>query len=127
MVRQVAAVFDENLVAAVVSAGGIDPIADFALQTHVGDDALHRLGIDPRKVAGVGVAVGIAIGNVEQEDEIMPLGRVAVDRAESLQKSFAMGEMVWWMNDAIQGRRRSWRRPVVACGRWRRQVCARWW
>ncbi len=40
-------------------------IADLALEGDIGDEAVHRLWIDPRQVPGIGVAVGVSVRHVE--------------------------------------------------------------
>ena len=54
-----------------VGFGELDEVADFALQADVGDDAVAGLGIDAGKVAGIGIAVGVAVGDVEEEGEVV--------------------------------------------------------
>ena len=49
----------------------IDEIAHFALEADVGDEAFLRFGLDARHVAAVGVAVRIAVGDIEQIDELV--------------------------------------------------------
>jgi len=46
-------------------------VADFALQADVGDQSLVGFRVDARQVAGVGIAVGVAVSHVEEEDEII--------------------------------------------------------
>ena len=54
--------------------GELDIVADFALQADVGHKAEVRFRVDARHVAGVGVAVGIAAGDIEQQHEIVAIG-----------------------------------------------------
>jgi hypothetical protein len=46
-------------------------IPDLALQANVGDKAAQGVGLEARHVAGVGVAVGIAIGRVEKQCDVV--------------------------------------------------------
>jgi len=48
-----------------------DIVADLALQRDVGDEAAIGLGVEPRHVAGVGIAVRIAVRHVEEENEFV--------------------------------------------------------
>src|SRR5262245_26449371 len=50
-----------------------DRISDLALQANVCHEALASFGIDARLIAGVGVAVGIAIGDIEKINEIVTI------------------------------------------------------
>src|SRR5690606_17655510 len=50
-----------------------DVVADFAFQATVGYKALEGLGIDAREVAGVGIAVGITVGDVEEIEEVVAI------------------------------------------------------
>src|SRR5665213_3060104 len=43
----------------------VEKVADFALEANVGDEAAIGVGIEARHVAGIGVAVGIAIDDLE--------------------------------------------------------------
>lgn len=47
-------------------------VTNFALQRDIGDKTMIRLRIDARQVARVGITVGVAIGNIEQEDNVVP-------------------------------------------------------
>ena len=73
-------------------------VADFALQRHVADEADIGLGIDPRKVAGVGVAVGIPVGDVEQEDNVVAVGERGHSGASSAAGLSALrkNSLRWW-------------------------------
>ena len=48
-----------------------DEVADLALQADVGDEALAGLRVEPGQVPRVGVAVGVAVGDVEEIDEVV--------------------------------------------------------
>ena len=50
---------------------GGDVIPDFALDRHVRHEALIGFGIHPWKVSRIGVAVGIAVRHVEEQNEIV--------------------------------------------------------
>ena len=62
-------------VAGVAAFGDFGVVANFALEADVGDETLVRLGIETRQIAGVGVAVGVAVGDVEQKNEIIAMGQ----------------------------------------------------
>jgi hypothetical protein len=51
--------------------GSLDKIPDLALEADVGNESLAGFGIDTREVARVGIAVGVGILNVEEEDEVV--------------------------------------------------------
>ena len=69
------AFLDIDRVAGVAALGDLGVVADLAFQTDVGDEALVRLGIEARQIAGVRVAIGIAVRDVEQENEIVAMGQ----------------------------------------------------
>ena len=54
--------------------GKFDIIADLALEAHVGDEAEIRFRVDARRVPCIGVAIGIAAGDVEEQHEIVAIG-----------------------------------------------------
>jgi hypothetical protein len=56
----------------------VHEIADFPFFTHVGDDAPVGIGIKARQVAGIGVAVGVAVGDFKQEEEVVTVGQYVV-------------------------------------------------
>ena len=56
-----------------------DEVAHLALQGDVGDEALLRLGVRARQVTSVGVPIRVAVGYVEDQDEVVFLRRVAVN------------------------------------------------
>ena len=69
------AFLDVDGVAGLAPLGDFGVVANLALEADVGDEALVRLGIETRQIAGVGIAVGIAVGDVEQENEIVAMGK----------------------------------------------------
>ena len=69
------AFLDVDGVAGFAALGDFGVVANLALQTDVGDETLVRLGVEARQIAGVGIAVGIAVGDVEQENEIVAMGK----------------------------------------------------
>lgn len=52
----------------------IEEVADFALEADVGDEAAIGVGVETRHIAGIGVAVGVAIGDFEEEEKIVTVG-----------------------------------------------------
>ena len=48
--------------------------ADLVLDGHVGDQPVHILGVDPRRVACVRVAVRIAVLAVKKEKKFITIG-----------------------------------------------------
>ena len=50
-----------------------DVVADLAFEADVGDQPLPGLGIDARQVPRVRVAVGVAVGDVEEVDEVVTI------------------------------------------------------
>ncbi len=78
IVERDALVLDVDLEALFMPTRDIDPITDLALERDIGDKSLHRLRVDPRQVPCVGVPIRIAVGDVEEQDEIVATGRVQV-------------------------------------------------
>lgn len=79
----------------------IDKVADLALQADVGDDALECLGVHPWEVARVRVAVGVAVGHVEQDEEIVTLGRVG----DASRDVHSVSSLELWSSAAARARR----------------------
>jgi hypothetical protein len=67
------ALLDIDGVAGVSAFGDLGVVANLALEADVGDEALVRLGIETGQIAGVGVAVGVAVGDVEQKNKIIAM------------------------------------------------------
>lgn len=63
-----------DAVGVVARAGHLHKVADFALEADIGDEALAGLDIDARKVAGIRVAVGIGVLDIEEVDEVVAVG-----------------------------------------------------
>ena len=51
-------------------------VANLAFQRDVRDQALHGFRVHPRQIAGIGVAVGVAVLDIEEEYEIVAPGAV---------------------------------------------------
>ncbi len=68
---QVAGVFDEDRVGGGVSTSDLDVIADAALDGDIRNEAAHGLRINARRVSRIGIAIGIPVHAVEQEDELI--------------------------------------------------------
>ncbi len=66
-------VLDVDAVAGLVFLYGLHIVADFALEAHVGDDAVAGLRVDARHIARVGVAVGVAVLHVKQNHKFIPV------------------------------------------------------
>src|SRR3984893_6158924 len=62
-------------VARVAALGEFRVIANLAFETYVGDESLIGLWIETRQIAGVGIAVRIAICDIEQKNEIIAVGK----------------------------------------------------
>ena len=60
--------------AVLAAMGEFDIVADLALEADVGDKPEVRFRVDTRHVAGVGIAIGIAAGDIEQQHEIVAIG-----------------------------------------------------
>jgi hypothetical protein len=84
-------------IAGIAALGDFSVVANFALEADIRDQTLVRLGIESRQISGVGVAIGIAVAHVEQEDEIVAMGKrghasyscgaaIAAPRAPSLRR-----------------------------------------
>ena len=65
------AFLDIDAVPALTVRRHVDVVAHLALQADIGDQALVGLRVEPRQVAGVRVAVRVAVGHVEQIDELV--------------------------------------------------------
>ena len=50
-----------------------DKVADLALEADIGDEALAGFHVDAREIAGIGVAVGIGVLAVEDEEEVVAI------------------------------------------------------
>ena len=64
---------DEDGVGHFIAAGDLHVVADAAFEGDVGDEAAHVLGIDARGIAGIRVAVGVAVLAVEKEKEFVAI------------------------------------------------------
>ena len=53
--------------------GKEDIVTDLALEADVGDQSVTGLDVDPREVAGVGITIGVAVRDVEEVDEVVPV------------------------------------------------------
>ena len=62
---------DVDLVRGLLAVSDPDEVADLAFEADVGDEALAGLRVEAGKVACIGVAVGIAVGDVEEVDEVV--------------------------------------------------------
>src|SRR5579885_429067 len=83
-VERYALALDVNLVAVLVAARDVHPVAHFALECHIRHQPLHRLGIYARQISRVGIAVWVSIGDIEEQHEIMPLGWIEMNLCPSL-------------------------------------------
>ena len=55
--------------------GKFNVVANLALEADIGNEALIGLGIEPRQVAGIRVSVRVAVRYIEQDDEIVAVGK----------------------------------------------------
>ena len=60
-----------DALAVLATAGESDEVADFALEANVGDEALAGFHVDAREIACIGIAVGIGVLAVEEEEEVV--------------------------------------------------------
>ena len=51
--------------------GEFDVVADFALDADICDEALAGFGVDAGEIAGIGVAVGVGVGGIEELDVVV--------------------------------------------------------
>src|SRR5690606_3233729 len=65
------ALTDEDVVRRLAPMLDGDKVADLPLQTYVRDEPLISLGIQPRQVAGVGIAVGVAVDDVKEVQKVV--------------------------------------------------------
>jgi hypothetical protein len=63
-----------------VAVAQVNIVAYLALEAHIGDDALHRFGVDARQIARIGVAVRVAVAHIEQDHEVVSDFGIAVSR-----------------------------------------------
>jgi hypothetical protein len=85
-VQRDAAIAHEDAIAArmrvhsivLVAVVQVNIVADFALEAHIGHDALHRFGVDARQIARIGVAVRVAVAHIEQDHEVVSDFGIAV-------------------------------------------------
>ena len=49
-------------------------VADLSLETDVGDEPALGEGVDAWLVAGVGVAIGVAVGDLEEDQDVVAVG-----------------------------------------------------
>ena len=68
---EVGGVLHEDGVGHLVVAGDLDVVADAALDRHIRDQTQHGLRIQARSVAGVRVAIGVAVLAIEEEEELV--------------------------------------------------------
>ena len=68
-------------------------VAHLALQRDVGHQPVAGLGVQARQVAGVGVAVRIAVLDVEQQDEVVAVGD---GHGHSLSVDLVKKACLWW-------------------------------
>lgn len=50
-------------------------VADLALEADIANQAVVRFRVEPRQVARVRVAIGVAVGDVKDQDEIVSAGK----------------------------------------------------
>lgn len=62
---------DEDVIARFTGLGKLDAVTDFALEANVRDKALVGVRVKTGEVAGIGVAVGVTIEDIEEEDEVV--------------------------------------------------------
>src|SRR5918994_4343105 len=79
LVERDALVLNVDLEALFVAVGEVNVVADLALDRNIGNETLHGFGVDAGQVAGVRIAVGVAIGDIEEENGVVALGGVGVD------------------------------------------------
>ena len=70
-------------------------VAHLALEAHVGDEPLMGLGVEPRQVARVRIAVRIPVGHVEEVDEVVAVADRAHGSALSVPESSTAGSAAW--------------------------------
>jgi hypothetical protein len=52
-------------------------IPNLALETNIGDKAVHILGVNARRVGGIGVTIGVAVFAVEEINEVVAIVHVS--------------------------------------------------
>ena len=94
--------------AAVAALGEFRVIANLALEADVGDEALIGLGVEPRQVAGVRVAVRIAVHDVEQENEIVAVGERGHVGGSFVSVSFGLCGKIRCVGGSSRARTSAW-------------------
>jgi hypothetical protein len=69
--NQYSLLLNEDVVAVSSSLAELYVVAKLSLQAHVRGDAVTGLRIDPRQIAGIRIAVRIAVLDIEQENGIV--------------------------------------------------------
>lgn len=62
---------DEDVVTGLAVLGELDAITNLALEADIGDEALVGVRVDAWHIVSVGVTVGVAVEDVEEEDEVV--------------------------------------------------------
>ena len=63
--------FDVNLERRLLFFGDADEVADFAFDADIGHEPLPSFGVETRQVAGIGIAIRVAVGYVEQVHKVV--------------------------------------------------------
>ena len=77
---------DEQVIAIAIFDGTLwrksfHEVAHLALEAHVRDDTPIGVVVLTRHVASIGVAVGISVGHLEEQQNVVPIGENVVVRA----------------------------------------------
>jgi hypothetical protein len=62
---------DVDLVGRLLAMDDTDVVAHLALDAHIGHQSMPGFGIEPGQVAGIGIAVRIAVLDIEQQHEVI--------------------------------------------------------
>ncbi len=111
--------FDVDVVARFAFAEQGHHVADLPFDRHVGDQALHGLRVEAWHAAGVWVAVGVAVADVEEEGEVVLARRIEMG-----------GELGWGIGGGCHGGLRSHEEAAGWRWAWARAAAmsaARWW
>src|SRR6266481_592351 len=87
-----------DAIARLVAFRELGVISYLALQRNIADQPLVGLGVHSRHVAGVGIAVRIAVGDVEQENDVEAVGERGHQAASSGAdfSDFLKNSLRWW-------------------------------
>src|SRR5258708_5220077 len=76
-------------------------VADLPFFAHVGNDAAVGVGIKTRHVAGIGIAVGVPIGDFKQQKEVVAIRQDLIAHRFSLSSRFGLLGFGFWIRVVV--------------------------